>query len=165
VFLPPGEARPVGGSLGCLASPRLLSSGHHSASPCALPMYPSCLHLPGAGVPTYSGHPPLGAPTRRVERTSSAATARPTQWSGRRAIRGGGGGVQAAHRAIILDWRNPPQARHLCQEGSQEGTATGPPRPFQSRRQSRAIDRPSGMQPRDGAVPATTSRFGERLST
>jgi hypothetical protein len=45
--------------LGCLASPRLLASGHrHSASP----VYPvSCLHLPGAGVPTQGtshwGHP------------------------------------------------------------------------------------------------------------
>jgi hypothetical protein len=38
-----------------LASPRLLASGHHSASPVAWLMYPGCaLHLPGAstGVPT-----------------------------------------------------------------------------------------------------------------
>jgi hypothetical protein len=43
--------------LGCLASPRLLASGRHSA----LPVYPSCLHIPGAGVPTQGtshwGHP------------------------------------------------------------------------------------------------------------
>ena len=47
--------------LGCLASPRLLASGHHSASPVAWPVYPSCLHLPGAGVSTQGtshwGHP------------------------------------------------------------------------------------------------------------
>jgi hypothetical protein len=39
------------------ASPRMLASGHHLASP----VYPICLHLPGAGVPTwgtsYWGHP------------------------------------------------------------------------------------------------------------
>jgi hypothetical protein len=38
-----------------LASPQLLASGHHSASP----VYPSCMHLPGAGVPTQGRHLPL----------------------------------------------------------------------------------------------------------
>jgi hypothetical protein len=67
LFGPPVRARrasrPAGPArlLGCLASPRLLASGHHLASP----VYPICLHLPGAGVPTrgtsYWGHP-LGEP-------------------------------------------------------------------------------------------------------
>jgi hypothetical protein len=56
---PPRYARPMAAAclLGCLTSPRLLASGHHSASP----VYPSCMHLPGAGVPTQGtshwGHP------------------------------------------------------------------------------------------------------------
>jgi hypothetical protein len=49
-FFSPGDSLP-------LAPPRLLAWGHHLA----LPMYPSCMHLPGAGVPTqgtsYWGHP------------------------------------------------------------------------------------------------------------
>jgi hypothetical protein len=69
-FYPPGRRARSAAPLGCLASPRLLASGHHSASPVASPMYPSCLHLPGVGVPTQGtpSHWLLGAPTRRVER-------------------------------------------------------------------------------------------------
>ena len=69
VFLPPGEARPVGGS------PRLL--GIASAACFGMPLGLACrlVYVPQLLAPArcwcaYSGHLPLGAPTRRVERTS-----------------------------------------------------------------------------------------------
>jgi hypothetical protein len=62
----------------------------------------------------------------------------------------GGGGSQAAHRVLPLatgwQWgQEPPRSSRLS-------FTTELPQPFPSRRKPRALDRPSGMQPRDGAV-------------
>jgi hypothetical protein len=88
--------------------------------------------------PATGGAPPA---------TFSAAAARPPQQSSRR-VPGG-------------DFNPRPAPLFFAAEGL---SSTKPPQPFPSRRKSRAIDRPSGMQPREGEVP-TRFRCGENLST
>ena len=110
--------------------------------------------------PKFSKRCPYGArlapATGGAPATFSAAAARPPQQSSRRAP---GGGFNPRPAPLFL---LPAGGRVASQ--SHRFYSPMPPLPFSLRSNPRALDRPSGMQPREGAVP-TRFRCGENLST
>ena len=102
---------------------------------------------PRAGRPPLSRRPPLGRPSRAAGAPREAVSTR------------------APPRSFYCrpGEESPRKATASCLGNSCRLSSTKPPQPFPSRRKSREIDRPSGMQPR-GGTGRTGFHFGERSS-